>query len=122
MPVVRIRALPQPAGFDASGAVTAVSSSLAALLDEDPAGTWTTWETIEPGWYAEGSAAPAVQPRSTHPPLVSLTAFEGRADDLVERMLEEAEVAPARDRGGRLDAPSLRKMLFVCVLTVFSDT
>jgi phenylpyruvate tautomerase PptA (4-oxalocrotonate tautomerase family) len=46
-----------------------------------------TWGTIEPGRYAEGSDSPTAQPRHTHPPLVTVTAFEGRPAELVEQML-----------------------------------
>jgi phenylpyruvate tautomerase PptA (4-oxalocrotonate tautomerase family) len=87
MPVVRIRALPQRSGVDVAAVLGRVSLALADLLGEPPAGTWATWETIEPGRYAEGEDAPLEQPRSTHPPLVSLVAFEGRPPELVERML-----------------------------------
>ena len=48
---------------------------------------WATWEELEPGRYSEGGDAPGEQPRETHPPLVSLVAFEGRPSELVERML-----------------------------------
>ncbi len=87
MPVVEIRALPQQAGVDVSRALTAVCRELAATLGEEPSGTWATWETLEPGRYAEGESAPAEQPRSTHPPLVRLRAFEGRSEETAERML-----------------------------------
>jgi phenylpyruvate tautomerase PptA (4-oxalocrotonate tautomerase family) len=87
MPVVRIRALPQPDGVDVVAVLGRVSVALADLLGERPAGTWATWDTIEPGRYAEGEDAPPEQPRATHPPLVSVLAFEGRAPELVERML-----------------------------------
>lgn len=87
IPVLRIRALPQPEGVDVAAVLGRVSLALADLLGEPPAGTWATWETIEAGRYAEGDDAPVEQPRSTHPPIVSLLAFEGRAPELVEGML-----------------------------------
>ncbi|MGH3103991.1 MAG: tautomerase family protein [Gaiellaceae bacterium] len=64
-----------------------VSRALADLLGEPPHGTWATWEAIRPGSYAEGAETPDRQPASTHPPLVSVLAFEGRPAELVERML-----------------------------------
>ena len=87
MPVVRIQALPQPDSIDVARVLTAVTSELAALLEEHPSGPWATWETIRPGRYAEGSTTAEQQPRATHPPLVTLTVFEGREPELVERML-----------------------------------
>lgn len=97
MPVVRIRALPQPSGVEVAAVLGRVSLALADLLGEPPSGTWATWETIEPGRYAEGEEAPAEQPRSTHPPLVSLVAFEGRPPDLVEQMLVTVAETLARE-------------------------
>jgi hypothetical protein len=64
-----------------------VATALAGLLGERPEDTWATWEQLEPGCYAEGAATPDEQPRATHPPLVSIVAFEGRPPELVERML-----------------------------------
>ena len=86
MPLVRVSALPQPEGFDVAAAAKAVALDLAALLGDEPRGTWVTWETIKPGLYAEGDVAPDVQPRDTHPPLVRLFAAQ-RPPELVERML-----------------------------------
>jgi phenylpyruvate tautomerase PptA (4-oxalocrotonate tautomerase family) len=87
VPVVRIRALRQPGLVDTAAVLASVSQALADLLGEAPDGTWATWEELGPGAYVEGSVAPDEQPRSTHPPLVSLLAFEGRPAEVVDRML-----------------------------------
>ena len=60
---------------------------MAAELDEDQSGTWVVWRTVEPGWYVEGDAAAAVQPVSTHPPLVRVIAYEGRPPEVIARIL-----------------------------------
>jgi phenylpyruvate tautomerase PptA (4-oxalocrotonate tautomerase family) len=86
MPIVRIKALPQ-ADVDITAVVTAVAVELAEVLGEAPEGTWATWETIASGHYAEGQVAPTIQPSATHPPLVSVLAFEGRPAELIEHML-----------------------------------
>ncbi len=88
MPVVHVRALPQPEGADTSAVLAAVAHDLADLLGEPAERTWVTWETLEPQRYSEGSSAPETQPRSTHPPLVTVLAFEDKSRELVERMLE----------------------------------
>ena len=88
MPVVEIRALPQRDGIDIGAVLTAVTTALAALLNEEPSGTWATWEEIASARYAEGSDTPLSQPRDTHPPLVRVTAFEGRSPELVAAMLD----------------------------------
>ena len=99
MPVVRIQALPQPDSVDVPATLTAVTRDLAALLDEHPSDSWATWETIRPGRYAEGSDTPELQPRDTHPPLVAVTAFEGREPELVERILATVAETLARELG-----------------------
>lgn len=98
MPVVEISALPQP-GVDVEQVLAAVTRELAALLEEEPSGSWATWEEIPPGRYSEGGDAPAQQPRTTHPPLVRVTVFEGRPPELVARMLETVAGTLARELG-----------------------
>jgi phenylpyruvate tautomerase PptA (4-oxalocrotonate tautomerase family) len=83
VPVVQIRALPQPHA-DVRVTAIAVANALAAELGEDPRGTWVTWETVDA--YAEGGAAPAVQPTDTHPPLATILAG-ARPPDVVALML-----------------------------------
>ena len=82
MPVVRVRALPQR-GIDVRAVASAVATALAAELGR-PRGTWATWQTVET--YAEGGVAAAVQPRGTHPPLVTVVA-RSRPPEVVGRML-----------------------------------
>jgi phenylpyruvate tautomerase PptA (4-oxalocrotonate tautomerase family) len=98
MPVVEIRALPQ-AGVEIEPVLAAVTLELAAFLGEEPQGTWATWEEIPGGRYSEGGDAPAAQPRSTHPPLVRVTAFEGRAQNVVAGMLATVAETLARELG-----------------------
>lgn len=83
MPVVSIRALPQPSA-DLRAVAAAVATALAAELGEDPRGTWVTWQTVEA--YAEGGEAPAEQARETHPPLATVLARR-RPPETVARML-----------------------------------
>ena len=83
MPVVVIRALPQPSA-DVRAVAAAVATALAAELGESPRGTWATWQTVEA--YVEGDEASAVQPRDTHPPLATVIA-RGRPPETVTRML-----------------------------------
>jgi phenylpyruvate tautomerase PptA (4-oxalocrotonate tautomerase family) len=87
VPLVTISALPQRDGVDVSAALVAVTHAVAAVLREPPRGTWAVWETIEPGRYVEGGDAPALQPRSTHPPIAVVRGFEGRPPAVVERIL-----------------------------------
>jgi phenylpyruvate tautomerase PptA (4-oxalocrotonate tautomerase family) len=83
VPVIRIRALPQP-DIDESGVAAAVVEAVAAVLDADPRGTWVTWETVDA--YAEGSVTPNRQPPDTHPPIADVLAG-ARSPDVVARVL-----------------------------------
>ncbi|HEX9416898.1 MAG TPA: tautomerase family protein [Gaiellaceae bacterium] len=94
MPIVRIEALAQPE-IDLERVLGSLCTELAALLGERPEGTWATWETLE--HYVEGAQGPAAQPRSTHPPLVTVTAFEGRPPEQVAAMLSLVADVLARE-------------------------
>jgi phenylpyruvate tautomerase PptA (4-oxalocrotonate tautomerase family) len=100
VPVVRIRALPQPSA-DIRTVTAAVAGALATELGEDPRGTWATWETVDV--YAEGPETPALQPPDTHPPLATVLGFEGRAPDLIERIIRCVGDTLARELGLEAD-------------------
>jgi phenylpyruvate tautomerase PptA (4-oxalocrotonate tautomerase family) len=97
MPVVRIQALPQADGVDIDAALAAVCRDVATLLGEEPRGTWATWQTLD--HYVEGDDARATQPHDTHPPLVSVTAYEGRSAELVADIVRCVATTLAREFG-----------------------
>jgi phenylpyruvate tautomerase PptA (4-oxalocrotonate tautomerase family) len=98
VPVVEIRALPQPDDV-VQHVLAAATHAVADALGEEPRGTWATWEEIQPGRYSEGEAPAQVQPYDTHPPLVRVTAFEGRTDEQIAAMLKAAAAAIAGELG-----------------------
>jgi len=88
VPIVQVTALRQRVGVDLDAVSRAIVVAVASELGEDPSGTWVTWQTLEPAAYREGEApAPSEQPAATHPPLVRISAFEGRPPELVARVL-----------------------------------
>ena len=95
MPVVRVQGLPQADDVDVDAALTAVCRDLAKLLGEAPHGTWATWQTLER--YVEGDDARTTQPYDTHPPLVTVTAYEGRPPELVAHILRCVAAALSRE-------------------------
>jgi phenylpyruvate tautomerase PptA (4-oxalocrotonate tautomerase family) len=99
VPIVEIEALPQAPGVDLEQTLTALCIEIAALLGEEPSGTWATWRSLE--HYLEGSDGPAEQPESTHPPLVRVIALKGREPELVAEILRC--VARVLARGLRLE-------------------
>lgn len=88
MPVVQVTALRQRVGVDLDAVTRAIALAVSSELGEEPSGTWVTWQTLAPGSYREGADdAPLGQPAATHPPIVRVSAFEGRSPDVVARVL-----------------------------------
>jgi phenylpyruvate tautomerase PptA (4-oxalocrotonate tautomerase family) len=99
VPVIEIRALPQPDGVDLGTVLGGVCQAVAAVLGEPASGTWATWETLAPGRYSEGGDAPALQPPSTHPPVVRVSGYQGKAPHLIEEILTTVAQALADGLG-----------------------
>lgn len=100
MPIVQVTALRQRVGVDVDAVSRALAIAVSRELGEDAAGTWVTWQTLPPGRYREGEDdAPFEQPSSTHPPIVRVTAFEGRNPDLVARILSAVAGTIVRELG-----------------------
>lgn len=97
MPVIQVEGLPQASGVDIEQALGAVCAEVAALLGEEPSGTWATWRTLE--HYVEGRDGPSLQPPSTHPPLVRVIAFEGRPAEQVAELLRCVAAVLVRELG-----------------------
>ena len=95
MPIVQVEALPQAPGVEVEQALATLCGEIAALLGEEPSGTWATWCTLE--HYVEGSDGPSVQPASTHPPIVRLIAYRGREPEVVAELLRRAGAALVRE-------------------------
>lgn len=100
MPVVVVTALRQRVGIDLDVVSRAMVQAVSTELGEDPSGTWVIWQTLAPGSYREGEDdTPLEQPRATHPPIVRVSAFEGRAPDLVARVLSAVAGTIVRELG-----------------------
>ena len=100
MPIVQVTALRQRVGIDLDAVFRALVLAVSRELDEDPSGTWVTWQTLEPGAYREGEHdAPSEQPTATHPPIVRINAFEGREPDVVARVLSTVAGTIVRELG-----------------------
>jgi hypothetical protein len=87
VPLIEIRALPQP-GVDLPAVMSAVAEAVREVLQNRPQGTWVTWETIE--HYVEGPDVATEQPRGTHPPIVTIYAARGRPQETIEQAVAEA--------------------------------
>jgi len=100
MPIVQVTALRQRVGVDIDVVSRAIVLAVSRELGGDTSGTWVTWQTLDPGGYREGGdAAPLEQPPATHPPIVRVNAFEGRAPDVVARVLSAVAGTVVRELG-----------------------
>jgi phenylpyruvate tautomerase PptA (4-oxalocrotonate tautomerase family) len=100
VPIVQVTALRQRVGVDLDAVSRAVVSAVATELGDDPAGTWVTWQTLAPGAYREGETpTPSEQPTATHPPLVRISAFDGRPPETVARVLSAVAGTLVRELG-----------------------
>jgi len=100
MPIVQVTALRQRVGVDLDAVSRAIAVAVSGELGEHASGTWVTWQTLAPGGYREGEDdAPLEQPQETHPPIVRVTAFEGRGADVVARVLSAVAGTVVRELG-----------------------
>lgn len=100
MPIVQVTALRQRVGVDIAAVSRELVLAVSRELGEGASGTWVTWQTLDPGGYREGEdAAPPEQPPATHPPIVRVTAFEGRSPDLIARVLSAVAGTVVRELG-----------------------
>ena len=99
MPVIEIAALLPHDGLDVAAALGAVTTEVAAFLDEEPRGTWAVFHPIAPGHYAEGTDAPMAQPEQTHPAVVRV--FASRPPERAAALLEAVGTAVVRAFGLR---------------------
>jgi len=87
MPVIRIQALPQSPDIDVGEIMGRIGAKVAAIVERPPHAVWTLWETIEPGRFVEGDVPAHRQPKTSHPPVATVTLLEGRSQDKIERVL-----------------------------------
>lgn len=93
MPILDIRALPQPRPDRIEPALHATCRAVARAYGCTPREVWATWTELPAGRYVEGDAAASVQPEASHPPLVRLLCFEGKSEAVIEATLEATAAA-----------------------------
>lgn len=99
MPVLEIRALPQPDPGRVGAALAATCLAIAREYGCEPHHVWATWVTLKPGHYVEGDRPATEQPGQTHPPIGRLLCFEGRDPETIERVLIAAAETLSRELG-----------------------
>lgn len=97
MPILSIKALPQKDPTLIEPALKKTCLAIAEFYECSPSQVWATWEELRPGHYVEGSESPSLQPKETHPPIATLTCFEGSTPEQIERLLLLASETLSRE-------------------------
>lgn len=97
MPIIEIDAFRPAEPFDLRAALTDITTTVAAFLEEEPRGTWAIFHPVAPGHFAEGDDTPVAQPDGTHPAIVRV--FANREPDQIQPLLEVVADAVVRAFG-----------------------
>ena len=96
VPLVEIRALPQPGRPDLAPVLRRVAADVAAAIGARPEAVWVTWSTIACGYEVAGDVR-TEQPPASHPPLVHVAAR--RSAEQVEAICAAVERALVEELG-----------------------
>lgn len=99
MPLIEVQALPQADDMDVAAVLLNLCEEAAKVLNVPAAAVRGVWRTIEPGRLVDGGSLVGSQPRASHPPVIRITALEGRPPQLIERLLQTLAEAAARGLG-----------------------
>ena len=99
MPILNIKALPQKDNSRVELALKKTCLVIADCYGCKPEHVWATWEELKPGFYVEGNSSVEVQPKNTHPPIATLTCFEGKSPEKIEELLLIASKTLSKELG-----------------------
>lgn len=99
MPILHLRALPQENYPRVQAALAKTCLAIAEAYGCEPRQVWATWEEIAPGFYVEGAESAKQQPAGSHPPIGTLVCFEGKSEEVIEKVLLAAAGTLSRELG-----------------------
>jgi hypothetical protein len=88
MPVICVKSLPLNKPMTIGSVLKKLNNEVAAAIDYDPSHIWSYWQFIERHMYAAGDSIAAVIQKETHSPIVEVIGFEGKSQELIEKMLK----------------------------------
>ena len=97
MPILHVKALPQNDPSKINPALKKTCLEIAKFYECEPQHVWATWEEIKDGLYIEGETSASSQPKNTHPPIATLTCFEGSSKAKIEGLLLIASKTLSRE-------------------------
>lgn len=87
MPILNVIGLAQKNPKQIKSALKNAAIAISKVYECAPDQVWATWQEITPGFYTEGLNTADSQPKDTHPPIATLTCFEGKPDKVIEALL-----------------------------------
>lgn len=97
MPVISIKSLPLSKPMSIGTVLKKLNIEVAAETGYEPRHIWSYWLFIDRHMYAVGDETSAVINPETHSPIIEITGFEGKRDELVEKMLRITAKVIARE-------------------------
>ena len=87
MPVISIKSLPLNKPMNIGNVLKKLNAEAAKETGYEPRHIWSYWQFIERHMYAVGEETAASIKAASHSPIVEITGFEGKPDELIEKMM-----------------------------------
>lgn len=87
MPVICIKSLPLNKPIKINEVLRKLNLELAKATGIEAKHIWSYWIFIERHLYAVGDSTAAAIQKETHSPIVEITGFEGKSDELIEKLM-----------------------------------
>jgi phenylpyruvate tautomerase PptA (4-oxalocrotonate tautomerase family) len=87
MPVISVKSLPLNKPMAIGVVLKKMNMEVAKETGYEARHIWSYWQFIERHMYAVGEETAATIKATSHSPIVEITGFEGKPDDLIEKMM-----------------------------------
>jgi phenylpyruvate tautomerase PptA (4-oxalocrotonate tautomerase family) len=87
MPAICIQSLPGHALNKRQEIMKSIARDVAEIAKVPERAVFCTWQVLEAGAYIQNGEIAESQPENSHPPIVTLTLFEGRSAEQIEQAL-----------------------------------
>jgi phenylpyruvate tautomerase PptA (4-oxalocrotonate tautomerase family) len=87
MPVISIKSLPLSRPMSIGAVLKKMNVEVARETGYEPRNIWSYWLFIDRHMYAVGDVTAAVIEPQSHSPIIEITGFEGKSDELIENMM-----------------------------------
>lgn len=88
MPIICIKTLPSSNEINIPEVLKKICVEVSKVINCDENNIWSTWEFIQPNYYAVGRQTSSYQTFNTHSPIVRIISFEGKEQKIIEGMMK----------------------------------